>query len=212
MKSKENNIDKLFLLSVKKLGSSDLSFAKMKEFLFKKGATKLEVEIIIEKLNHYSLLNEDELIKNVIKYANSKHYGYLKIINILKKKEVSQDKIDKLSKDEHREIKEANMLLESLVKRYKNKNTVNLKRNVYLGLIRHGFDENLASSLIDKVYNSPQKELNMLKLDYLKLFSSYSRKTKGKELTDKLVKSLLSKGYKKEDIYLVIKEQNNEVD
>ena len=45
MKKEDNKIDKLFAQSVKKLGSSDLSLAKMKAFLLKKGATKEEVDI-----------------------------------------------------------------------------------------------------------------------------------------------------------------------
>ena len=46
----------------------------------------------------------------------------------------------------------------------------------------------------------------MLKLDYSKLISRYSLKLKGKELENKLIKSLLSKGYRVNDIKKVIKE------
>ena len=49
----------------------------------------------------------------------------------------------------------------------------------------------------------------MLKLDYSKLVSSYSRKVKGKELKDKITKSLLSKGYRYNDIQHVLKEKDN---
>ena len=125
---------------------------------------------------------------------------------MLKDRQVSKDKIAKVNKDEARETKEASELVKRLVKRYKKKNTVNLKRNIYSALIRYGFDENIASLESSKVYNSPSNELNMLKLDYSKLVSSYSRKFKGKELNNKIVKSLLSKGYRLIDIQHVLKE------
>lgn len=210
---KENKIltqDELFSLAVKKLTRLFLSEQKMVEFLTKKGASKEDSKVIMEKLQRYSLLNEDEFIKNIISYCDSKHYGYNKIILMLKERKINDKKIKNVKKDEAREIEQSNLLLESLIKRYKNKNTVNLKRSIYSSLIRYGFDENLASSLLERVYNSPQKELNMVKLDYQKIFSSYSRKLKGIELKVKITKKLQSKGYKIDDIKKVIKENVNE--
>lgn len=202
--------DELFNLAVKKLIKSFLSEQKMVEFLKKKGALKEDLKIILEKLQRYSLLNEDEFIKNIINYCDSKHYGYNKIVLMLKERKINEKKIKNVKKNENREIEQSNLLLESLIKRYKNKNTVNLKRSVYSALIRYGFDENLASSLLERVYNSPQKELNMLKLDYHKIFSSFSRKLKGIELKVKITKKLQNKGYKIDDIKKVIKENINE--
>lgn len=210
---KENKIltqDELFNLAVKKLTKSFLSEQKMVEFLLKKGASKEDSKVIMEKLQRYSLLNEDEFIKNIISYCDKKHYGYNKIILMLKERKINDKKIKNVKRNENREIEQSNLLLESLIKRHKNKNTVNLRRSIYSSLIRYGFDENLASSLLERVYNSPQKELNMLKLDYQKIFSSYSRKLKGIELKVKITKKLQSKGYKIDDIKKVIKENVNE--
>ena len=210
---KENKIltqDELFSLAVKKLTKSFLSEQKMVEFLKKKGASKEDSKVIMEKLQRFSLLNEDEFIKNIISYCDKKHYGYNKIILMLKERKINDKKIKNVKRNENREIEQSNLLLERLIKRYKNKNTVNLKRSIYSSLIRYGFDENLASSLLERVYNSPQKELNMLKLDYQKIFSSYSRKLKGIELKVKITKKLQSKGYKIDDIKKVIKENVNE--
>ena len=202
----EKRIDGLFQKAVQKISINDYSPNKIREFLKKKGASKSEIEIVVKKLNKYDLLNEDELISSVISFCDSKHYGYNRIIKMLNDRQVSKDKIAKVNKDETRETKEASELVKRLVKRYKKKNTVNLKRNIYSALIRYGFDENIASLESSKVYNSPSNELNMLKLEYSKLVSSYSRKLKGKELNNKIVKSLLSKGYHKIDIQHVLKE------
>ena len=201
-----DEVDELFNLAVKRLIVRDYSPSKLREYLLKKNKNKTVVDQVIKKLQKYQLLNEDELIERIIEYCDSKHYGYNRIILMLKDRQISLNKINNVKLDHHRETKEAIEQAKRLVKRYKKKNTVNLRQSVYSSLIRYGFSEDLASLESSKVSNSPSNELNMLKLDYSKLISRYSLKLKGKELENKLVKSLLSKGYRINDIKKVIKE------
>jgi SOS response regulatory protein OraA/RecX len=202
----KDEVQELFTLAVKRLIARDYSPSKLKDYLLKKNENKQVVDIVIQKLKKYQLLNEDELIERIIEYCDSKHYGYNRIILMLKTREISIDKINKVKVNHERETKEAVEQTKRLVKRYKSKNTVNLKRSVYSALIRYGFDENIASLESSKVFNSPSSELNMLKLDYSKLVSRYSRKLKGKELYNKVVTALMSKGYRINDINKIIKE------
>ena len=202
-----NEIEELFAIGLKRSVVKDYSPNKLREFLLKKNKNKTVVDQVIKKMQKYQLLNEDEIIQNVIEFCNAKHYGYNRIINMLKDREISKDKINKLNYDESRELKEATKQRENLIRRYKRKNTANLKRNIYSALIRYGFEENIASLEASKVSNSHVNELNMLKLEYSKLVSSYSRKVKGKELTNKITKALLSKGYRLNDIKYVLKEE-----
>lgn len=199
-KEELSKVDNLFLLAQKKLSISNVSTSKMKEYLKKKGGSKKEIEEVIYKLRKYSFLDEDGLIKDVISYCDAKHYGYNKIISMLKQKEIEISKINKVEKNETRELRESRQMLNSLKKRYKNKSTVNLKRSIYSALIRYGFDENIASMRVSEVFNSYQEELNVLKLDYSKLLSSYSKKLKGRKLKEKIKDTLLNKGYKLNDI------------
>ena len=202
----------LFRWAIKRLENNDYSIAKMNQLLIKKGASKEESKIVIDKLVNFSIINEDEMVENVIELANTKHYGYKKIISILTRKQISKERINKIVKDETRELAMATKAKESLIKRYKNQNTLNLKRNVFSGLIRYGFDENIASLCVLDISISPTKEINMLKLDYQKIFSSYSRKVQGKKLKEKIIKSLLSKGYQINDIKKLLMEERYEVD
>ena len=203
-----DEVQELFALGVKRLIVRDYSPSKLREYLLKKNKNKKVVDEVIKKLQKYQLLNEDELIERVIEYCDSKHYGYNRIILMLKTRGISLNKINNVKLNHQRETKEAIEQTKRLVKRYKSKNTVNLKRSVYSALIRYGFDENIASLESSKVYNSPSSELNMLKLEYSKLVSRYSRKLKGNELTNKVIKTLLSKGYRSSDIDKLIKEVN----
>ena len=207
-KTKEKDeVQELFTFAVKSLIVREYSPSKLKEYLLKKNKNKEVVIEVIKKLERYQLLNEDERVERIIDFCDAKHYGYNRIIKMLKDRQISKDKIEKVKYNEKRELEEATKQRENLVRRYKRKNMVNLKRNVYSALIRYGFDENIASYEASKVFNSPSKELNMLKLDYSKLLSSYSRKVKGKELNNKITKALLSKGYRLSDIQKITKEE-----
>ena len=199
-KEKLTKIDQLFLDAQRKLESTNPSIKKMREYLKRKGGSKKEIDEVITKLKKYSLLDEDEIIKNVLSYAETKHYGFNKIIQMLRAREIDHKKIAKLTKDERRELRESKEMTKRLIKRYKNKNTVNLKRSVFSALIRYGFDENIASIRAEEVYISPLEELNVLILDYKKAISSYSRKVDPSSLKVKIRDSLTKKGYKINDI------------
>ena len=204
-KEKINKIDKLFVDAQKRIVMSNPSIKKMKEYLKKKGGSKSEIEEVISKLKKYSLLDEDEIIKGVISYSDLKHYGYNKIISMLKQREIDESKISKLLKDESRENKESKELLKSLIKRYKGRSVVNLKRSIYSALIRYGYDENIANIRVNEVYISHSEEINVLILECNKLISSYSRKLDNKiEVKEKIISKLLTKGYKYQDIRKVI--------
>lgn len=209
-KAKEKDeVQELFTLAVKRLIVRDYSPNKLREYLLKKNKNKQVVDIVIQKLKKYQLLNEDDLIERIIEYCDSKHYGYNRIIKMLKEREISLNKINTVMKDETREHKEAIEQSKRLVKRYKSKNMINLKQSVYLGLIRYGFDDSIASLEASKVFNSPLEELNMLKLEYSKLLLKHKKKLKGKDLSNKITKALLAKGYRFNDIKIVTKEEDN---
>ena len=205
--SEVNKIDKLFSLAVKKLVSKDFSNAKMKEFLIKKGATSDEANDVIQKLEQYSLINEEELVENILSFCNQKHYGFNRIIFMVKNRKVPLEKIEKIKKDEARELVHARLMCKSLVKRHRKNSENKLKQRVYYTLIRYGFDENVATICVNEIHISAIDELNMLLLEYKKLFSRYSRKVKGKDLVNKIIRSLLVKGFKPEDIDKVLKEK-----
>ena len=110
-------LDKLFLDAQRKLSISNCSIKKMKEYLHKKGGNKLEIEEVITKLKKYSFLDEEEIVKNVISYSDSKHYGYNKIIQMLKERGISYKVISNVKKDTSREDKESLELTNRIKKR-----------------------------------------------------------------------------------------------
>ena len=205
-KQKLDKTDQLFIDAQKRLASSNSSLKKMREFLKKKGGNKKEINEVIEKLKRYSFLDEDEIVKNVISYCDTKHYGYNKIISMLKQREIDQSKISKIQLDFFREEYQSRQMTKRLKKRYKNRSTFNLQQAIYCALLRYGFEANIASKRALEVYNLPQEELNVLKLDYLKLISSNSLKLVDNNKKEKITDVLLSKGYRLSDIRKVEKD------
>ena len=110
-KKEITKVDELFALSIRKLKNSDCSIEKMREFLKKKDASEEEINEVIIKLLKYSIINEDEMVKSIISFCDYKHYGYNKLIYILESRKISKNRIDKVVKNEEREIRHAKELL-----------------------------------------------------------------------------------------------------
>ena len=199
-----NKTEKYFIDITKRLSINDYSPQKIEEILYKKGANKSEIKEIIEKLHTFSFLDEQKMVEEVISFCDSKHYGYNRIIKMLYDKKISKKEIEKVKYNLNREEKEGKIQTEILIRKNVKKNNASLKKSVFSGLIRLGFDEGLSIELVNKISNSNHiHELNVLKLDYEKYFMRYSSKYKGLELNQKVTNALLSKGYQINDINYV---------
>ena len=205
LKIKEDDkIERYFIIATQRLMLGAYSPKKIEEYLQKKGAKKPEIKKVLEKLRKYDFINEKKMVEEIISFCDSKHYGYFRIIKMLNERKISQKEIQKVEYNSIREEKEAILQIEILKNRYKNKNDFGRKKSIVSSLVRYGFDESLSLELANKFSNSNHMhEINVLKLDYDKCFSKYSRKYVGFELNQKITASLLSKGYRINDINYV---------
>ena len=200
----DNKIEEYFLYASKRLILTSYSPNKIEEFLLKKGANKTQIKKVIEKLRKYDFINEDKMVEEIISFCDSKHYGFYRIIKMLNDRKISKKEIAKVEYNSRRETKQCELQIKSLQNRYQNKNEFNRKKAIYSALVRYGFDESISLELVNKFSNSNHiHEINVLKLDYQKCFSKYSRKYTGYELSQKIIASLLSKGYRINDINYV---------
>ena len=194
----------LFLFTTNKLKVANLTEGKVKEYLKKKGASNLQIKNILKRLFEANLLKEEGILKEHLEYADYKHFGYHKLIQKLYDAKVSPAVITKVKYDENREKKQCELYIKQIEKRFENKNNFKRKEAIYQSAVRNGFSPDVVIELVNKIANSNNNhEINVLKLDYLKVFGKYSKKVKGKELENKITTSLLQKGYKIEDIKYV---------
>ena len=200
----DNKIEEYFLYSIKRLSISQYSPKKVEEFLYKKGANKTQIKKVLEKLRKFNFVDEENLVKEIISFCDSKHYGYFRIVKMLNDKKVSQSNIQKVKYNLRREENEAISQINLLNKRYEKKNDFCRKKSIFSALVNYGFDEQLSLELVNKFSNSNHNhEINVLKLDYAKVFLKYSRKYTGIELNQKVTANLLGKGYRINDINYV---------
>lgn len=199
-----NQVEDYFLLATKLVNKGTRNKDKLVEHLSKNGAKKSQIKMVMDKLQKFGYFDEEKLIKEVVANCNAKYLGVNKIKSTLISKGIAEEKVSKLKFNNLVEFSKAEIQSKKLIKKYKKECFESLKRKTYLGLIQKGFDDSVSKECVEKFCKFDKKhELNMLKLDYAKYFSSYSRKYKGNELKQKIVNRLLSKGYKINDINLI---------
>lgn len=206
----QKEIDKLLqITSVKKLSNYAMTVLskghytewRMREKLYAKGGEKPDVDYIIAKLKELDLLDDKAFIEDFLGYAEEKLWGKNKIKQELLKKGIFAEEIEKIRFNSNIEKKKALSLLPSLEKKYYKYSYQQKKQHIYSALISRGFDHDIANSVIDKMSNRDEKdEKKKLKTDFNKIYARFSKKYEGRELKERLYRSLISKGYKYGDI------------
>lgn len=200
-----NDSNKLLQYALKLRSKSIYSEYKLREKLYSKGASKGSVDKIIKILKGYDLVDDKAYAFDLVEYYNSLNYGENKIKTKLSDKGIFKEQIDKIPFPIFIEKKKANNLFPKLDKKYDKYNLSQKRAHIYNAYLAEGFNKDIASEMTSKI-KEPNKsdELSKLKSDYLKTKTRLERKYKGKELKQKILNSLLTKGYKMNDILKVI--------
>ena len=200
-----NNSSKLLGYALKLRSKALYSEFKMREKLYKKEASKKDVDKVIKILKNYDLIDDKAYTQELVEYYNSLNYGENKIKTKLSDKGIFKEQIDKLKFPISIEKKKANNLFPKLEKKYDKYNASLKKQHIFNAYLAEGYSRELASEMTSKIKSPNQKdELDKLKLDYQKAKTRLQRKYKGKELRQKILSSLLTKGYKLNDILKVL--------
>ena len=189
------------------------SQAQVKDKLFKKGAKSWMVAQIIEQLINYKLINDDEYIIQRLEYGQHRNEGFYKIVNDLLAKGIDENKIKKLSYDEHNELEKAKTHLDNLLKKYRHLSMLALKKAIYEYYQRNGFPDSIIHSIINTslVFNQNQQIAN-LKIELAKGQRKYNARYQGMELKRRLISYLSQKGYNYSDILNILGAKENDVD
>lgn len=178
---------------------------QMREKLYARGAKKSEVDKIIKKLKTFDLIDDKAFILEHIEYYNSLNYGENKIKEKLLDKGIFIEKIEKINFPLSVEKKKAKAIFNKLNKKYDKYNYSLKKSHIYNAYISLGFNKDIASEMINLIKSdSPKEEYEKLNKDYNKAKVRLQRKYKDKELKQKIIQSLLLKGYKINEIMNLI--------
>lgn len=183
------------------INKSRYSEYAIREKLYLKGANKKEVDLVIAKLKKAGLIDDKAYAKDLIDYLSSKNYGKNKIIKMLSDKGVFINDNITMDFPFNQEINKARTILPSLEKRYAKYNYQQQKAHIYNALIAKGFEPEVINTLLSNLNKiDVNAEQTKLKKDYQIAKEKLSRKYKGKQLHDKIISSLLIKGYRYQDI------------
>lgn len=200
-----NDINALYKYALKLVSKHLYSEHKIREKLYLKTNKKAYVDKIIKRLKDASLIDDKEFVKEYVRYADELKYGKNKIIQNLLDKGIFKENIDRIPFPISNEVKKARYWINKLEDKYDDKNYLAKKANIYAFLINKGFEPNVVSQVLDEIKPPKEKqEQSICKKEYEKQKLRLSRKYKGKELKEKIIQNLLSKGYKWKDILHVI--------
>ena len=201
-----NNRSKLLQYALRLRSKALYSEYQMREKLYHKEASKTDVDKIIKTLKQYDLIDDEAYAYDLTEYYNSLNYGKNKIIHKLSDKGIFIETINKMKFPLSLERRKANNILNKLEKKYEKYNQSQKKSHIYNAYLQLGFDNDLASEMVNKIKETNSKEeLSKLKSDYQKTKVRLERKYKGKELKQKIIQSLMQKGYRLNDIIKVVK-------
>ena len=206
----QNDIDKLNqITSVKKLSQYALKLLnanhytefKMREKLYNKGGDKASVDYVIARLKELDLIDDKAFIEDYLGYAEEAHIGKNKIKQELLKKGIFAAEIEKIRFSSAAERKKAMAILPSLEKKYEKYSYQQKKQHIYAALISRGFDHDIAREVVSHIKAMSEKEeKEKLKNDFKRVYARFSRKYRGRELKEKVYRSLVGKGYQYSDV------------
>lgn len=175
--------------------------------LKKKGIPNRGINKIIIFLKNHDLLNDDAFIEDYLEYSKDALIGKNKILKNLEKKGIPENKLKKIKFIPVRERKKAKLLLFRLEKKYSKYAYKNKLAHIYNALIRYGYDKDVARDTLAFIKISEEEELELLRFEYdLNLNRLKNKYVDPNIIKDKLIKTLLRKGFNYSDIKSIMED------
>ena len=185
---------------------------RIREKLYNKEYSKKDVDGVITFLKKHDLINDEMFALDYKSYADERNLGKNRIINDLKNRGIFDKTINKLKFLDSTEKKKVLKQLKALEKRYASLSYKNKKQHIYSSLLSLGFDHDIASFAINQMKEkSDKEENNNLRKDFDKLYHRLSSRYEGRELMEKMMKTLRNKGYRYNDIKKMMEEIDHEI-
>lgn len=198
LKEKESEL-LAYMSALRKLSIKDYSIKEIRDFIYKKYKLNTKkIDNIINKLVEYNLLDDYTYALNKVDYYLNSSLSTKAIKQKLIKSGISDEIIDKtLVVDEKSEASNALNKALKYQNTIRNKSLNATKQAIYSKLISDGFGYNIVKEVIDKLdfETTIDKENELLIKEANKSMIKYQKKFEGRELKNKIISSLLSKGF-----------------
>lgn len=210
-------ISRAYNKALKYLSIKDYTEQQMRKKLMDSGDyDDAQLDTTIQLLSEKNLINDKMYAMNYFKRCTRLGIGHNKAIYNLRNYGVDTEIIDTCLEelDDDEEYQAAMLLINNYYQRNSTISYRNIQRKIKEKLFLKGFTNDVidkAMAEYDFEYDL-EKEKLALEKDYLKASHRYEKKLEGKDLRNKIIDTLLKKGYNYEDIknILEVKENNDE--
>lgn len=180
--------------------------------LYAKEGKRYQVEAIIKLLKHYDLVNDERWLEDHLVYGHEKKWGQHKIIAHCIEKGIEDTKVKSISFAMDLEYRKATYHLKKW-KQYKGLSFLEHKHKFYLYLVGQGFEVSIIKQLLASLpEKNVEEERAAFEVLYKKMVQKYARTEKGFKLKQKIIQSLLRKGYNYNDISAWIGDHHEPLD
>lgn len=183
--------------AINKLSQKDYTVKQISDYLkIKHNLEYKDIDIIIEKLKNYDLLNDEKYCINRINYLNKDNLSIKQIKVKLLKEGIKEELIEKyLINDYKEELNKCLNIASKYERSIKNKSSNLKKQSILNKLVGLGYSYDLAKSAVDSLNIEVDNEYELCKREYARGLLKYSKKYKDYELKNKIYAYLLSKGF-----------------
>ncbi len=183
---------------------------QIREKLYKRKASKTQVEEVIHRLKQAHLIDDQSLMKDWVDHFQHKGYGERVIKDKLFEKKFSGTLIQTIVVNQDLQDEKVNQLTIQFNDKYKRFSQRLKLETIKRRLLERGFDAKaIASSLSKLPQEDLESELINLAADIKKAKRLYEKRFNGSQLHEKLINFLLRKGYNYSIIKQLLKESNH---
>lgn len=192
--------------ALRKLSTKDFSEKQIKDYLkIKKELNIEETDVIISKLKTYGLLDDDKYCLNRTSYLNKQLLSTKQIKIKLTKEGIGKELIEKyVINNSEEEYVKANKLAIKYSNSVKNKSLNATKQSILTKIVNAGYSYDAAKEAIENLNLKNSNELELLKKEYNKAKTKYSKKYDSYDLRNHIYSYLINKGFKSDDIKSVM--------
>lgn len=204
---KEAESEGIYQYALSLLSKGSYSTYEIEEKIKKKLPEGMKPYAIIKRLQMNRFLNDEEYAKEYKEEKEEQGYGSIRIRDdLLKKKRISMDIVDSLSFQNEEE--RAKRLAFSFEKRLETYPLKQKREKAIASLLRRGYPMEVALGAVSSFQENKEETRKRLERDYISLRKRYENKYSGYAYKQHLFEGLLRRGYNKEDIQEMMKENN----
>ena len=211
MQLERNGNDKYLKYAYTLLSKRGYSTSTLKDKLITKGADLNTADSIINSLKEKGYLDDNKLILDIVKIDNTKLYGKFKILQKLKKQNLVPSNLLDLFPYEI-ELDKARKYIEKLEDKYGSLSYNNMVKKIHTHLSSMGYETNVIADACSYIkQKDSSKELINLEIDFKRAILRHENELDKYLLKQKVIKSLMAKGYLYNDICICWEEYINEI-